>query len=59
MNAEFGHRIPRYQFGFKDHSTIHPLITLTNNAQVNKLMGKKSAALFMDINEATDSIWHK
>jgi hypothetical protein len=56
MNAEIGHRIPRYQFGFKDHSTIHPLITLTNNAQVNKLMGKKSAALFMDINKAFDSI---
>jgi hypothetical protein len=41
-NAEIGHRIPRYQFGFKeDHSTIHPLITLTNNVQVCKQMGKK------------------
>jgi hypothetical protein len=60
MNAEIGHRIPRYQFGFKEgHSTIHPLIPLTNNVQVNKLMGKKSAALFMDINKAFDSIWHK
>jgi hypothetical protein len=33
INAEIGHSIPRYyQFGFKeDRSTIHPLITLTNN----------------------------
>jgi hypothetical protein len=59
-NAEIGHRIPRYQFGFKeDHSTIHPLITLTNNVQVCQQMGKKSAALFMDINKAFDTIWHK
>jgi hypothetical protein len=41
MKAEIGHRIPRYQFGFKEgHSTIHPLIPLTNNVQVNKQMGK-------------------
>jgi hypothetical protein len=52
--------IPKYQFGFKEnHSTIHPLITLVNNVQENKKVGKKSVALFLDINKAFDSIWHK
>jgi retron-type reverse transcriptase len=52
--------IPEYQFGFKEnHSTIHPLITLVNNVQENKKVGKKSVALFLDINKAFDSIWHK
>jgi hypothetical protein len=49
--------IPNYQFGFKENHS--PVNYLVNNVQENKKVGKKSAALFLDINKAFDSIWHK
>lgn len=55
-----GHQIPNYQFGFKTNSsTTQPLTILTNNVETSKLNGNKSVALFMDINKAFDSVWHK
>ena len=52
--------IPCYQFGFKSKcSTMHHLAILTNNVETSKLNGNKTAALFMDINKAFDSVWHR
>lgn len=60
LQNEIGHKIPDYQFGFKHQtSTIHPVTILTSNIQANQLMGNHSAALFLDISKAFDSIWHK
>lgn len=51
--------VPKFQFGFKPkQSTIHPLFILTNNIQTAHLKNEHSAALFMDINKAFDSVWH-
>lgn len=60
LQKEIGHKIPNYQFGFKEkNSTIHPVTILTSNVQANKLIGNHNAALFLDISKAFDSIWHK
>ena len=57
---KIGSRIPGYQFGFKPKSsTLHPLTVLTNNIETAKLNDKKSAAVFLDISKAFDSVWHK
>lgn len=53
-------KIPVQQFGFKEKcSTLHPLTILTSNVQTAKLNNLKSAALFLDIKKAFDSVWHK
>ena len=53
------HNIPNYQFGFREKcSTIHPLTIITSNIQTTKLEGQYSAAIFIDINKAFDSVWH-
>lgn len=60
IEESVGHRIPDYQFGFKPKcSTLHPLVTLVNNIETTKLNGGKTTALFIDIEKAFDSIWHK
>lgn len=60
VQENVGHQIPKYQFGFKSScSTTHPLSILTNNVEASRLNGNKTAALFMDINKAFDSVWHK
>lgn len=52
--------IPSYQYGFKEkHSTTHPLTILTSNIQTARLNNQHSAALFLDINKAFDSVWYK
>ena len=52
--------IPNHQFGFKEKcATIHPLTILTSNVQTAKHENLKSAALFLDITKAFDSVWHK
>lgn len=59
LEEHISHKIPGYQFGFTTKSsTLHPLTILTSNVQTAKLEGKKSAALFLDINKAFDSVWH-
>lgn len=59
LEEELDDKIPPHQFGFrKNSSTIHPLLILTSNVQTNNLKGNKSAALFMDISKAFDSVWH-
>ncbi|KAK9872161.1 hypothetical protein WA026_016215 [Henosepilachna vigintioctopunctata] len=59
MRGTMGDSIPAYQFGFKTKtSTIHPLVILTSNIQCNRKMRKKTAALFMDIKKAFDTVWH-
>lgn len=53
-------RIPIHQFGFREHcSTLHPLTILSSNVQTAKLNNLKSAALFLDIQKAFDSVWYK
>lgn len=60
MERQIGHIIPTYQFGFRSQcSTIHPLSILINNIEATKLNGRKTAALFLDINKAFDSVWIK
>lgn len=55
-----GSKIPSYQFGFKNNcSTIHPLTILVNNVETCKINRKTTAALFLDINKAFDSVWTK
>lgn len=52
--------IPRHQFGFRAQcSTLHPLTILTSNIQTAKLNNQKSAALFLDIKKAFDTVWHR
>lgn len=59
LQDEVGHVIPRYQFGFREGcSTIHPLTVITSNIQTAKLSGQCSAAIFLDIHKAFDSVWH-
>lgn len=59
LQESIGNKIPGYQFGFKEKSsTLHPLTILVSNVQTSKLKGQKSAALFLDINKAFDSVWH-
>jgi len=59
IQIAIGKIIPNHQFGFKTGtSTIHPLIILTANTQCVRKMGKKTAALFMDIKKAFDKVWH-
>lgn len=49
--------IPNHQFGFKNQCLpIHPLIIFTFNIQTSYLEGKLSAAVFMDISKAFDSV---
>lgn len=51
--------IPKYQFGFRRNtSTIVPLSILVSNVQNSRLNGHHSAAVFLDINKAFDSVWH-
>lgn len=55
-----GHNIPNYQFGFRENcSTTHPLTIITSNIQTSKLEGYHSAAIFIDITKAFDSVWHE
>lgn len=59
IQESIGNKIPGYQFGFREKtSTMHPLAILVSNVQATKLKGQKSAAVFLDINKAFDSIWH-
>lgn len=52
--------IPIYQFGFvKGKSTLNALTTLVSNVEASKLSNKKTAALFLDIAKAFDSVWHR
>lgn len=60
LQNTIGQNIPNHQFGFKEnHSTIHPLVALISNIQTTMKKGHKSAALFMDIQKAFDSVWHE
>lgn len=60
LHNEVGHVIPGYQFGFREKcSTIHPLTIITSNIQTAKLGGQCSAAIFLDIHKAFDSVWHR
>lgn len=59
LHSSIGQCIPNYQFGFKEKtSTIHPLTIITSNIQTSKLIGQRSAAVFLDISKAFDSVWH-
>lgn len=52
--------IPPFQFGFKPkNATIHPLIILTSNTQTARKKKLKTAGIFLDINKAFDSVWHR
>lgn len=52
--------IPKYQYGFREkHSTTHPLIVLTSNIEAKRLDHQHTAAIFLDINKAFDSVWHR
>lgn len=52
--------IPSHQFGFrKGCSTLHPITILISNIQTAKLNNQKSAACFLDIKKAFDSVWHR
>lgn len=52
-------KIPAFQFGFKEKcSTLHPITILMSNVQSAKLDNLKSAAVFLDIKKAFDSVWH-
>lgn len=52
--------IPSYQFGFrKETSTLVPLSILVSNIQNFRLQKFHSAAIFLDINKAFDSVWHE
>lgn len=52
--------IPNFQYGFKQkHSTTHPLTILASNIQTTRLNHQHTAALFLDINKAFDSVWHR
>ncbi len=60
INREIGRNIPGHQFGFKQgHSTIHPLSILTSNIQSANVIGFRSAATFLDIEKAFDTVWHR
>ena len=59
LQQHLGEHIPIYQFGFKQkRSTTLPVSILTSNIQTAKLTGHRSAAIFLDINKAFDSVWH-
>lgn len=59
LDLEVATKIPVQQFGFRrNSSTIHPLTILVSNIQTNYLLGNKTAALFLDIKKAFDSVWH-
>lgn len=54
------HKIPNYQFGFQSgRSTSHALAVLISNFQVTRLQKRHSAAVFLDIRKAFDSVWHR
>lgn len=60
MLAACSAQIPKFQYGFREkHSTTHPLIILTSNIETTRLEHKHTAALFLDINKAFDSVWHR
>lgn len=53
-------KIPPYQFGFQSgKSTSHPLTILVSNFQAARHEKLKSAAVFLDVRKAFDSVWHK
>lgn len=59
IEKHIGHTIPDFQFGFRDgKSTLHPLTILTSNTEASKISNTKTAALFLDIAKAFDSVWH-
>lgn len=60
LSQHMQNKIPNYQFGFQEkRSTVHPLTLLVSNIQTAKLTGQHSAAIFLDINKAFDSVWHE
>lgn len=60
LEKSIGHRIPGYQFGFRDHrATVHPLAVLKNNVETSKINKEHTAAIFLDISKAFDSAWFK
>ena len=51
--------IPSHQFGFrKEHSTIHQCHRLTNTILKAFENRKYSSAVFLDISQAFDKVWH-
>lgn len=38
---------------------LHPLTILVSNIQTNKVSNLRTAALFLDIKRAFDSVWHR
>lgn len=48
------------QFGFRpEHSTVHQVKRVTNIINTNKARRLSTGALFLDIEKAFDSIWHR
>lgn len=51
--------IPKFQFGFRsNHSTIHQLTRITEFIEKGFEEKKYTAAIFLDIKQAFDSVWH-
>lgn len=60
LSNEIDQHIPQNQFGFRQKSsTIHPLVIITSNVQASSIIGSKSAAIFIDLTKAFDSVWHR
>lgn len=60
LQHNIGNRIPNHQYGFKQGTTtVHPLLILVSNVQACSIAGWKSAATFLDIKKAFDTVWHK
>ena len=59
IQEHINNHIPVYQFGFREkRSTTLPVSIMVSNIQAAKLSGQRSAAVFLDISKAFDSVWH-
>lgn len=55
-----GNLIPEHQFGFREkHSTVQQCHRLVNEIKVSLEEKKMCAAVFLDIQQAFDKVWHE
>jgi len=59
LNAAIGPKIRKEQYAFRpQHSTTHQLVGLIDNLAANSNRKLRTAAVFLDVENASDRVWH-